>query len=202
MADEWSLEDSLRQLPSPYDTSEGSNNRKIAQMLHAAYWDDLNAAVADARLQGVPKTMTGGTLTQFAKPYVDRRAGESDTSLRIRLAGFLQRQIGPPTPDTIVAFVEQILQATPGQVTIVENHVGGDASAPYEPAAFHIVFSFSLLDALGIHPSAYQDYIDSINESLDFLAAAGVNGIARIGGGGIWDTATWDGGTTNDVWAT
>lgn len=178
------------------EMSRVSHNWKLLKSVDEGYWSQIRQNVDDFRDQMFPKNMTGGTLDRYARMFgLLRKKDESDAAFRIRIQGEIKKRIGGPEPENILQFVENFLNAEPGDVEIFENFT---ASGNREDAHFRVVFSTELLDSLGFE-EPYTDEIEDIEKILDRVAGAGIQAEVTLISGSSWDTATYD---SDDVYGT
>jgi len=190
----------LDYLTTPYSREPDSNNAAFLGAFYDAYWAEQAENQAQLRAASHVPTQTGAILDKWATMLsILRGPGETDSSFRLRIAGAIRRLYGGVRVSDIIQFAASVTGAQPSDFQLIENSPPGSTGpagpGAYVPASYQLKFDVNILRVLGIPPTQFNAIIESLDQVLTDVSAAGVDGSVFVfAGGAQWDVDSYDDG--------
>ena len=170
----------------------GTHIERLARALRLGYWTKVDTGIEQMRRDMFVASAERGALGQHARALnLERKPDEKDSRFRVRIFGEIKRKIGGSTRDDVINFVEAIVNAQTGEVTVDENK--DSDTGEYNPGYYEVDVSMSALKR-EFDEDEYTEVLDKVEDILDRVTGAGINPVVRVIDGAVYDTDDYDSG--------
>lgn len=165
---------------------------QMAQVFWLAWWKETLRGNESLRKQTSFHTMSGETLRQWARELgIQSPSTVSDDRLRLRVKGRILKRHGIIQPERVIRAVRAMIGTNQaGGITVTDNV---DSLGAWQTRFVRVSIDATLFESVGYDVAEYSDILADIKESLEEAVAACVRVEVELIGGGVYDTAVWDG---------
>lgn len=182
--------------PAIYDTSPGTNNRKILEVI-AEGMEDVQTDLANIRALKNLSTIDGKNLEQWAAEYDLQRRDFTDNQLIVLLTAYLNREVTGTTIEAVYNFVkllyndvhivqrwrDELGHRLDGSRRLDGTHTLDGASSGFRPLAFDVIINETITDEVFL--------LETIN---DIVKMAGVDVTINLYGTGVYGAGLYGAG--------